>query len=253
MLSRKQVAALMPSGYNPCGSLELQGQIGPNQLKGLVASVLLLALLVSSYWVSALLSSADPKVRIVVDDPSRIFKLVPINPFPHEQFKVSRPALTPPKAAIPIPVPQDEVADEAPPMPSQRELRDALIGEDPLTIGPGDSVVLRDVDGAETIPDRTIFVAFEVAPQPLPDFSPQPSYPEVAKISGVVGKVVVEVYVDKRGETREWRIASEKPADLGFGDEVLKVIPRWRFTPAIQQGNAIGVWISIPFNFKVKH
>jgi outer membrane biosynthesis protein TonB len=43
-----------------------------------------------------------------------------------------------------------------------------------------------------------------------------------------------------------------KPENLGFEKEVEKIIDKWRFTPAIQQGNPVGVWIAIPFTFKVK-
>jgi outer membrane biosynthesis protein TonB len=43
------------------------------------------------------------------------------------------------------------------------------------------------------------------------------------------------------------------PSDLGFEDEVLKVVPKWKFTPAVQQGRAVGVWVAIPFKFVCKH
>jgi protein TonB len=96
------------------------------------------------------------------------------------------------------------------------------------------------------------FVPYEIAPQPLPDFSPQPAFPEMAQKAGVSGKVVVQVYVDKDGTVKRWQIVQAKPEDLGFEEEVEKVIQKWKFTPAIQQGNPVGVWIAIPFNFKVK-
>ncbi|MBK8130044.1 MAG: energy transducer TonB [bacterium] len=51
---------------------------------------------------------------------------------------------------------------------------------------------------------------------------------------------------------KKWRIVQAKPPDLGFEQEVEKVLPKWKFTPAIQQGNPVGVWIAIPFNFKVQ-
>jgi len=98
------------------------------------------------------------------------------------------------------------------------------------------------------------FVPYELAPQPMADSCSQPSFPALAKKVGVQsGKVIVQVFVDKHGVVRKWQVRKCNPQGMGFDTEVEKVIPHWRFTPAVQQGQPIGVWIAIPFRFDVDH
>jgi TonB family protein len=105
---------------------------------------------------------------------------------------------------------------------------------------------------AAPLPPPDIYRAVEVQPVPLPDFMIRPQYPELARMAGVAGRVVVKVYVDKNGNVRDWVVLSVHPQGLGFEEEVLKVVPKWKFTPAIQGGNPIGVWVSVPFRFSLK-
>jgi len=88
---------------------------------------------------------------------------------------------------------------------------------------------------------------FDVAPTPLPDHSPQPACPENMRGMYTRGKVVVQVYVDRNGDLRRWRILKAEPRGMGFEEEVLKVIERWQFTPAIYQGNHMPAWVAVPF------
>ena len=234
------------------GSFELKKLVGRNLLRGLVISILVHAAVVVSPYVAALFEKEEeiPK-HVIVIDPSVLRHLKP-QQNTQKQVEISRPKIAPPKASVPIAVPEEQVQEQQQMMPSQAELSQMLAantGEDTLNLA-GADVVFKETD--EVIPDPGIFQPFEVAPEPLPDFQPRPQTPEMAKAAAVPGKVVVQVYVDKKGEVKKWKIVQEKPAGLGFGDEVLKVIPKWKFTPAIQQGNPIGVWIAIPFNFQYK-
>ena len=108
---------------------------------------------------------------------------------------------------------------------------------------------MESATAGETVPSPDDFVPFQVAPQPLPDFSPQPAFPDSARQVGEQGMAVVQAYVDTAGEVKKWKIVEEQPAGLGFGDEVLKIIPNWKFSPALQQDQPVGVWVAIPFNF----
>lgn len=97
------------------------------------------------------------------------------------------------------------------------------------------------------IPDPRVFTPYEIAPKPI--FNPQPEYPDKAKRDGVKGKVFIQIYVDENGDVREWEIVKVLPEGLGFEEEVIRVVQKWKFTPAIQNGKPVGVWIAIPFNF----
>jgi TonB family protein len=110
--------------------------------------------------------------------------------------------------------------------------------------------IAADTTKLDSIPANDSFIPFEIAPQPLPDHSPQPAYPDSAKASGKTGKVMVKAYIDKAGIVRKYIIAKVEPTGYGFAHEVESIIMDWRFTPAIQEGKPVGVWVAIPFNFK---
>jgi periplasmic protein TonB len=237
------------------GSFELKRLVGPNLIRGLVISVIIHAVVIAApYVVSALQSEEDippPPVRVV--DISQLTKLRS-QENTATQVKIAAHTLAAPKAAIPVAVPEEEVPLEQALLPSQSEIKAQIsAGADSgLDIRPGEQIQIKEEASNEAIPDMGTFTPFEVAPQPLPDFSPQPEFPELAKTAGVPGKVVVQVYVDKKGEVKKWKIVKVDPKGLGFEDEVEKVMTKWKFTPAIQQGNPVGVWVAVPFNFKYK-
>ncbi|MBL0060001.1 MAG: TonB family protein [bacterium] len=233
------------------GSIELKKTLGKNLLRGLMFRVMVHTAVVAAPFVASLFEDEiPPPDRVMVIDPSILEKLKRLNPN-QAPPKIARPKLAMPKVVIPIAVSEEKV-EEQPELMKQEELVAAIVeeyGTDTLAIDAGVELVLGDENA---IPGYEEFIPFEVAPQPLPDFSPQPAFPEMAQRAGVSGKVTAQVYVDKKGEVKKWRIVQAKPEKLGFEEEVEKILPKWKFTPAIQQGNPVGVWIAIPFNFKVQ-
>ena len=235
------------------GSFELKKIVGPNLLRGLAISFLLHSAGIASPYIVKLFKGEEeippPPVRVV--DISMLTKLRSLQDS-QEQVRIALPKLAAPKAAIPVAVPEDEVPLEQALIPTQAEIATQVgTTDEGLDIRPGEQIEITG-EATEAIPDMGVFVPFEVPPQPLPDFSPQPEFPELAKTASVPGKVIVQVYVDKRGEVKKWKIVKEEPANLGFGEEVERVIKKWKFTPAIQQGNPVGVWVAVPFTFKFK-
>ncbi|NUO18743.1 TonB family protein [bacterium] len=234
------------------GAIELKKIVGRNLIRGLAFSVAVHTAVVAAPFVASLFQEEiPPPDRVVVVDPSILEKLKRLNPN-QAPPKIERPKLAPPKVVVPIAV-SEETIEEQPEIMKQEELVAAIVeeyGTDTLGIGEGVELVLEE--SGDDIPSYEEFIPFEVPPQPLPDFSPQPAFPKLAQQAGVSGKVTAQVYVDKKGEVKKWRIVQAKPEKLGFEEEVEKVLPKWKFTPAIQQGNPVGVWIAIPFNFKVQ-
>lgn len=241
------------------GALALEQQVGVNLLKGLASSIGLhsLAIILSLLWIAFFSADEMAKGRLVVLDPSEVFKLKPIRNTA-EQITIPRPKLETPKSAIPIAVPQEEVNEEQPLLLTQAEMSEAFnSGESEISIGEGDQVVFKETD-EEILPEIGVFVPFEVAPRPLPDFSPYPAYPEMAAVAGIGNcKVIVNVLVDKKGNVKKWEFVQGKYAgkcgdQLGFQEEIERVISKWKFAPAIQQGNPVPVTVAIPFNFQYK-
>lgn len=237
------------------GALELKRSVGPNLIRGLVVSVMLHGALISlPFAATALQGEKPPVAKAGVEGP--IIILPPWEKTPTENRGIPRP----PKPESPVtrnwvPDPGEDFVDTAVVQtssgPRGRDLPSDMGGSGGYSTGGNSSGDFSGfIEPEEPIPPDTQFIPFEVAPQKLADLCPPPEFPELAKISGMKGKVTVYVFVDRLGNVRKWKLIKVDPSGLGFEDEVLKVIPKWKFTPAIQQGRAVGVWVAVPITFR---
>lgn len=104
----------------------------------------------------------------------------------------------------------------------------------------------------EEEPDPTAFVAVEKEPQPvnMDDIKRRIGYPPLAKEAGIQGKVIVRVLVGKTGKY-EKHIVLKSPHKV-LTEAVEKELPNLEFTPGIQAGKPIKVWVTIPFDFQLR-
>ncbi len=121
---------------------------------------------------------------------------------------------------------------------------------------------IGDIDGTgtqpvevvekEDDPDPTAFVAVEKEPQPtnIDDIKRRIGYPPLAKEAGIQGKVIVRVLVGKNGKY-EKHIVLKSPHKM-LTEAVEKELPSLEFTPGIQAGKPIKVWVTIPFDFQLR-
>jgi protein TonB len=237
------------------GALEIKRYVGPNLIRGLIVSVLLHSALISLPVVAHWLSPGTPAV--VRSGPGGPIPVMP-------PLRPHRPWTPPPGL---YPTPPKPPAYAKPAVTDQEPEPDTTLIKEPQrpnvgtggggTGGGGTGVdSIGEVGGIfspdDTIPPDSVFIAVEIDPQTIPDMCPWPEFPELAKVVGLDGKVTVKVWVDRFGDVRKWKIIQANPPGLGFEDEVLKVVPKWKFTPAVQQGRAVGVWVAIPFKFVYK-
>ncbi|MCX6640036.1 MAG: energy transducer TonB [bacterium] len=237
------------------GGFEIRRFLQKYMTVGLVVSVLVHALAVGSYYFVLYMMSRD------VPPPSRVIYLDPSNLGPPPSLsgedtapalKIAQPKLAPPAAAIPKPVAED-VAPEEPQITSQTELSDILNSQvDPLALGgSGENLDIRqEIPQDDVIPDAGTFTPYEQAPQIVTRV--QPEYPDMAKTAEVDGKVVVQFYVDKKGDVKKAKAVQAKPSGLGFEEAAVAAVLKWKFTPALQRENPVGVWVAYTINFTVK-
>ena len=96
---------------------------------------------------------------------------------------------------------------------------------------------------------RVKFIPYDDPPVPLRPIKPK--YPEIAQEAGIEGTVVVQVFVDAKGRVKETIILKGIP-NTGLDEAAADAIRLVRFKPAKQRERAVGVWISIPVNFRLK-
>jgi protein TonB len=110
-----------------------------------------------------------------------------------------------------------------------------------------ESEVKKDKD---TKTEKKVYQTFEVEKAPvavnLSQVRSSMRYPEIAKSSGIEGKVTVKVLVGPDGSVE--KVGSISGPDV-FSDEVRDKVMSLQFTPALQNGKAVSCWVSVPFSF----
>lgn len=97
------------------------------------------------------------------------------------------------------------------------------------------------------------FIPYDEAPAPIGGYSAiqrNVRYPEIAQEAGIEGMVIVQAFIDNKGRVTETVILKGMP-NTGLDEAAMEAIKRTRFKPAKQRDRAVGVWISIPVNFKL--
>jgi len=203
---------------------------------------------------------ADKSFKLVPVDPSQLFQPPITNAMPN--IKMLQPLIAPPAAAKLVAVP-DEVErqkSEEKTIPSQEDY--ALLT--PTTNDTslfGDGVVLIPENRLEDyIPPPDTFIYSDELPQVIVQVKPERTkemddYLFAADLDSI--KVVVKVFVDNKGDVRAWKILRPPGDDgmaelLGLEKEVIRVVQKWKFTPAIRGTTPVGVWTVIPFNMRFK-
>ncbi|MDP8240152.1 MAG: TonB family protein [Candidatus Hatepunaea meridiana] len=155
--------------------------------------------------------------------------------------KVIRKVEAPPKPILPVddleaPLESDILIDdtdefvytaiEIPPPPDEKPVRFELVEIQPQLIG-GPSAI------AEYINKHNL-------------------YPELARITGVTGIVIIGFIVDKEGNTRDVYIIDERPPNFGFGEAGVKAMKAMKFKPGMQRDKRVEVSMKQPIKFALE-
>lgn len=95
--------------------------------------------------------------------------------------------------------------------------------------------------------DTTKFIKFDAPPTPIGSMIPD--YSAAAKQSGIQGTVFVQAYISKSGEVKSAKVVRSLHVDLDSA--AVRTVRATRFKSAMQNGNPVGVWVTIPFRFKL--
>ncbi len=98
-------------------------------------------------------------------------------------------------------------------------------------------------------PNEFVLLEKEPAPLNLNELKRLIGYPRAAMEAEIEGKVILRVLVDERGQYVKHLVI--KDAHPYLTNAVTSKISAIRFTPGIQKGKPIKVWVTIPFDFKL--
>ncbi len=77
-----------------------------------------------------------------------------------------------------------------------------------------------------------------------------PYYPELAQKAGMEGRVIVKIWINREGKPNE-ALVLKSDAEI-FNRPAVEAAMKYRFTPAVLDNKPVGVWVVIPFTFKLK-
>lgn len=93
----------------------------------------------------------------------------------------------------------------------------------------------------------------EVMPEPasgLPALMKKINYPNIARKTGIEGKVIAMVYISENGDVENVKII--KGLEGGCSEEVERVLRDSKFKPGTNQGKAVKVKMAMAFQFKLQ-
>lgn len=105
--------------------------------------------------------------------------------------------------------------------------------------------VTPEPPGEISDPDINGFVEVEKMPALIE--AGKPVYPEEAKKSNVTGKTFVKVLIGKDGVPKK-AIVIKSDSEL-FNQPAIDAAMKSKFSPALQKGNPVAVWVVLPYNF----
>ena len=98
----------------------------------------------------------------------------------------------------------------------------------------------------------TAFELSQVDQKPSVLRSIPPQYPFLAKRKNIEGNVILRFVVDKDGYAQEPEVFSVEPEGAGFEEAALKAILRYKFKPAIKDGEAVDCIVRLPISFELR-
>jgi protein TonB len=86
-------------------------------------------------------------------------------------------------------------------------------------------------------------------PERLQRYYVKPVYPFAAKRAKMSGVVHVRVVVQPDGTVGEVSVVRSSPPGAGFEDSALNAVKRWRFKPALRDGEPVAASILVKVDF----
>ena len=97
--------------------------------------------------------------------------------------------------------------------------------------------------------EEPIVPFFALSDKPVEIKRVNPEYPELAKKAGIEGTVVVKVLVNTKGDVEAVEVLKSHPL---LDESAITAAKQFKFKPGKQRDKFVKVWVSIPFNFKLK-
>ena len=262
------IEILQDTGY---GATELKKTYQKFLRNGLIFAVIAHGFVIGSYLFANYISKLNEESK-KNDIQQRIINVTDLEPPPSATDeeeppppKIEEPPVAPPKdltALTPEPVAKEKAEEQT--IKTQQELEEIKTpvgNQDSGKFQFSGNVKVEEKKIEEKIEkkekevvEKTVYQSFEVEKAPecvnLSQVRASMQYPEVAREAGIEGRVTVKVLVNESGSVS--KVGSVSGPDA-FHDEVREKAMDLQFTPGLQNGKPVKVWVTVPFNFKLKN
>lgn len=258
------------TGY---GAIELKVSYQKFLRRGLEIAILIHVILISLYLTINYIDKMNKESLVKQQQQQRIINLTDLEPPPSATDEEEPPPKeiqellsAPPKdltALTPEPVAKEKAEEQT--IKTQQEL-EAIKTPVSSTGDTGkftytgqvkvkEEVIEKKIEKEEkVVKEKEVFQQFEVEKPPecvnLAQVRASMTYPEVARQANIEGRVTVKVLVGPDGSVI--KVGSINGPDV-FHDEVASKCTNLEFTPGLQNGKPVKVWVTVPFNFKLKN
>ena len=242
--------------YSPYGAFELKAAYHKNLLIGNLSVFGTALIFLTIYFLAQLFQPVNQPalgpmkvIREVIKDipppPTIIRESTP-------EFEPRQPRNTEtPQYSIPVAVDDSLVVEDS----------ELFSMTDPVSInnGGGDGdyqydpdapIVDIESDNIIYIPEPETFIPHEKVPEII--YKEMPEFPRLCKSIGLEGVVWLHVYVGINGDVEDVRIAKSS-GNQSFDNSAKKAAYKNKYSPAVQNGNPIALWIGYKVEFKLEN
>ncbi len=149
----------------------------------------------------------------------------------------------PPRPSAPVEVPNDEII-----MDEILDLDSELRFDDPINLPPP----APPVAAAEEEEEPEIFIVVERMPELIGGLEAIQSkivYPEIARLAGIEGRVMVSFVIDEQGNVHNPVVV--RGIGGGCDEAAIEAVKRAKFVPGMQRGRPVKVRFTLPITFRL--
>jgi len=148
----------------------------------------------------------------------------------------------------PPPPPPPERKEE---IPQVEDIAEVMIETDIVPL----QEIIKPGTGSDDIHEENYLLAHMVSTRP--EFNEREIisslvYPPIAQRSGIEGRVILELFVDRTGTVQMVSVLLEDPQDRGFGEAAVRAFTGRKGNPALANGEPVSCRYRYPVVFRIR-
>ena len=110
-----------------------------------------------------------------------------------------------------------------------------------------------EADKETPLAETRVFNMSEVSEPPEIIKSHPPHYPDMARLMGVEGKVILRLLIDEEGDVIDVKVLRTIASDFrsGFERASIKAAKQYKYKPAILDGKPVPCWAKVTIKYKL--